>query len=192
MVLCFTPLQLGASETTCQRRTKPASTIVPSSLQFSHSFVSVLGIAANSSHLGDRACRGQKRAATDKHSQVPTQDIVQTCQKPLVPSQAICIASWKQISCSPLPDGEGVFISHFPVLSHLLLEAFLDLQPHPLPLPLSPLSPPWGCPGVVVKKASFTPWLADFKYWLQLLLAAGTRISLVIILRIIFLIYKKG
>ena len=93
---------------------------------------------------------------------------------------------------SPLPDGEGVFISHFPVLSHLLLEAFLDLQPHPLPLPLSPLSPPWGCPGVVVKKASFTPWLVDFKYWLQLLLAAGTRISLVIILRIIFLIYKKG
>ncbi|XP_055391015.1 cAMP-dependent protein kinase inhibitor beta isoform X3 [Bubalus kerabau] len=40
----FNQIFLGASETTCQRWTKPASTIVPSSLQFSRSFVSVLGI----------------------------------------------------------------------------------------------------------------------------------------------------
>ena len=49
-----------------------------------------------------------------------------------------------------------------------------------------------GCPGLVFRKASFTAWLADFKYWFQFLLAAGAQISLVIILRIIFLIYKKG
>lgn len=38
---------------------------------------------------------------------------------------------WKAFLHSPLPDGEVVFIFQFSALTHLLLEAFLDIQLHP-------------------------------------------------------------